>query len=71
MSLDNTEREPALRITGTQAVKLVQHDGNSFIALTLNTKEGRRRFFISEEEARQFANNIEKALDSQGLNPIT
>ena len=71
MSLDNTEREPALRITGTQAVKLVQQDLDSFIALTLNTKEGRRRFFISEEEARKFANNIEKALDSQGLRPIT
>ena len=69
MCLDNTEREPVLRATATDAVKLTNHDGTSFIAIT--TTEGLRRFFMSTGTADQFAGAIRTALASDGLKPLT
>ena len=53
MPLDNNEREPVPGVTQAEAVKLVQHDDNAFIAPTLSTSEGRSRFIISQDGASQ------------------
>ena len=70
MSLDNNQREPVPGITQAEAVKLVQYDGNAFIALTLSTSEGRSRFIISQDRASQLIEKVQKALGSPGTKPL-
>ena len=70
MSLDNKDREPVPSITQAEAVKLVQHDGNAFIALTLSTSEGRSRFIISQDGASHLIEAVRKALGSPGIKPL-
>ena len=70
MSLDHVNREPVLNVNSTEAVKLLTHEGAAIIALTINTDEGTRRFFLQGDTAPELVNHIQQALDSPGLKPI-
>ena len=70
MSLDDTQRTQVLRATAGDAAKLLNHDGASFIAITLTTLDGHRTFFMSTETADQLTSAIRTALESEGLKPF-
>lgn len=70
MSLDHEEREPVYPVTGSRAIKLINHDGSAMIALEIFTTEGTKRFFLQEEDTPQFITNIQDAIASPGLKPL-
>ena len=71
MSLDHVQREEVLRITRTRATKLALHHGGALVALDLTTNDGVKRFILAQEDAEQFLTNLQDALKSDGLKPLT